>query len=161
MSKTIKTLHYPFTLIQYHVGILLTFSLCIIQGCNFEDCGECFTPPIPITFEILDHDTRENLFSNGTYNPDELTIENINDNSIIPFKYFSESNQIVVSSIGWKTETVNYIFKIDTDSLFTLHVDAERISEECCSFTRYNEILIENSSYEFTGDTEVYSILVD
>ena len=150
-----------FKTIFYIPGILIAYSLFIIQGCKFGDCGECFSPPFDFTFEILDHVTGENLFSNGRYNPDSISVQNMDDNSLIPFDFVSESDLLVINSIGWKTETVNYIFIVGSDSLFSLHVEAERASEDCCTFTRYHEIIIENSSFEFVAHSGIYNILVD
>ncbi len=85
------------------------------------------------------------------------------DSSDIEFTFIDENNfnVIQVNSIGWKTETINILVKIFNDNIFNLYVNAERLNENCCSFTRYNEIRIENSEFEFDSEKGIYKILVE
>lgn len=144
-----------FVLRSFFVLALLTF-----QGCLEKECGACFTPPSPFVFEIVDKTTRENLFSNGTYLPEDIEVVTSND---VPIEYsFNDENGlnlIVISRIGWQTEKVNLSVKISDEDIFSLYVDAERLSEDCCSFTRYNDIKIEISAFELDANTGIYRIL--
>ena len=45
--------------------------------------------------------------------------------------------------------------------IFDFYVDAERKSENCCSFTQYNEISITASEFELDTQTGIYKILVE
>lgn len=129
------------------------------QGCNI-DCGECFTPPAPFLFEIVDKATGENLFTNGTYESADIQIINTIDNTDLEFTFTDENdvNIIQIHPIGWITEKVSVLVKLADKNIFNLYVDAERVSENCCSFTRYNEIKIENSDFELDIKTGIYKI---
>lgn len=140
----------------------LLFTIMIIsQGCS--DCGECFTPPDPFNFEIVDSATKENLFTNGTYVPSQIEVINTNDNKHVEYSFISQenSNLIQINSIGWQTEIVDILLRIADKNIFSLHVDAESVHEDCCSFTRYHEIKIENCEFEFDSSLNLYRILVD
>jgi hypothetical protein len=140
--------------------------LLLTQSCKKENACEgllCFTPPGPFRFELVDKLTGENLFTNGTYTPNEIKVINLYDQSNVSFTFIDENdyNIIMINSIGWKTETINYSINISNESLFELFVDAERLNGECCDYTEYKEIRIENSEFELNQTNGLYKILVD
>ena len=139
--------------------------LFIIQGCANNDCEDqlCFTPPHSFNFEVVDKASGENLFSNGTFSPDQIEVLNAADNSDLQFNFMDEDdiNLISIYSIGWETEIVDVLLKISNTNILDLHVDAERVSENCCSFTRYHEIRIDNAEYEFNSQTGIYTVFIE
>ncbi len=141
--------------------ILILFTI-IIQGCNNNDCGECFTPPQSFEFEIVDKTSGENLFTNGTFDSNEITItDNLNNNEPVEFSFISENNinLIRIGSIGWKTEIVNLKIDISDSHIFSFYVDTERRMEDCCSYNEYNEISVTDSEFELDSQTGIYKIL--
>ncbi|WP_281228305.1 hypothetical protein [Flavobacterium aquiphilum] len=148
-------------------SLLLVLFFIIFQSCRNEgdDCDNilCFTPPHSFQFEIIDKTTGENLLTNGTYKPENISIKNVlNNNEQVSFNVITENNRnvIVINSIGWKTEKVNLQVKANDNLIFSLYVDAERKNEECCSYTQYNEIKITDSEFEVDKQTGIYKILV-
>jgi hypothetical protein len=146
--------------------ILAIIILIFTQSCKKkDDCEDisCFTPPNPFRFELVDKLTRENLFTNGTFNSSDIKVINLADQSAVEFRFIDENdyNIIQINTIGWKTEIVNYSIQISTVNIFNLYVNAERLDEDCCSFTRYKEIKIENSDFEINQTNGIYKILVD
>ena len=134
------------------------------MSCKNNDCDKlCFTSPEPFQFELVDATTGENLFTNKTYESRYIKVINIEDENRVDFNFISENNYniLVLQDLGWQTEIVNYSIQINDKELFTLYVDAERNSEDCCSFTRYNEIKIENSNYTFDKGKGLYTILIE
>lgn len=137
----------------------------VFQACGTsEDCEDyaCFTPPSSFMFELVDQ-SGENLFTNGTFEPDQIEITTLENNENIDFSFIDENNANVIQirSIGWETETVEFSVSIGPEEIFQFYVDAERVSEDCCSFTRYNEIRIDNAEYEINEENGVYKILVE
>lgn len=111
------------------IKLTLILVLVIIQSCNNDDCGECFTPPQGFSFEIVDKTSGENLFTNGTFNSNEITItDNLNNNESVEFSLLIENdiNLIQIGSIGWKTEIVNLKINISDNHIFNFYVDAEK-----------------------------------
>jgi hypothetical protein len=147
-------------------AILVIVILIITQSCEIvNDCEgyACFTPPHPFGFELVDKSTGENLFTNGTFNSNDIKVINLDDQSKVEFTFIAENdyNIIQINTIGWNTEIVNYSIQISTENIFNLFVNAERLNENCCSFTRYKEIRIENSEFELDQTNGLYKILVD
>jgi len=143
--------------------ILILFTI-IFQGCNNDDCGDCFTPPQGFSFEIVDKTSGENLFTNGTFESENIEItDNLNNNEAIEFSFISENdiNLIQIGSIGWETEIVNLKINISDNYIFDFYVDAERKMGDCCSYTEYNEITIADSEFELDTQTGIYKILVE
>lgn len=133
--------------------IALFFFLCRCNKCRDI---ECCTPPRYYSFEIIDRQTRENLFTNGTYNDGQVNITR--DYSLI----MGDSISIIeIYGIGWQTEIVNCSICISDQIEFNLYVNAERVSENCCSFTKIHDFKIENIDYEINNETGLISILVD
>jgi len=142
--------------------IILFLTLSCKKENECEDIA-CFTPPSPFAFELVDKLTGENLFTNGTFNSNDIKVINIDDQRNVQFTFIDENdyNIIQINTIGWKTEIVNYSIQISTENIFNLYVSAERLNENCCSFTRYKEIKIENSEFELNQTNGLYKILVD
>lgn len=146
------------------INILFVSLLFLIQACKIEEkCGECFSPPGAFTFSLVDKLTGENLFTNGTYKPEQLEVLNSADSTKIEYSFIPDqkNNFIRIYSIGWKTEKINVTVKVLNKPIFSLYVDAVRKSEKCCTFTEYREVLIQNVDFELDAATGIYTIRVD
>ena len=141
------------------------FTLLLTQACDTDDCESqlCFTPPLGFSFELIDKDSGENLFSNGSYDADDIEVVNINDNSKREFGFISENelNIIRIGSIGWETEITDVVLKVGDKTILNLYVDSERVFENCCGFTKYNEIRIDNAEYEFNQQSGIYTVYIE
>ncbi|WP_424494595.1 hypothetical protein [Salinimicrobium sp. GXAS 041] len=148
------------------IFIRLFFAMfLLLQSCaTDQECEDlsCTTPPVSFIFELVDSATGENLFTNGTYTPSQIEINNLNDDDNIAYTFIDENevNLIQIASIGWESGVTNIALELDSERMVTLYVDAERVTDDCCNFTRYNEVRIET---EFGLDEQdgVYRILVD
>ena len=147
-------------LILIAVMILLSAQACVDKDC--EDVL-CFTPPMLFSFELVDKDSGENLFTNGSYDSDEIEVVNVNDNSRREFTFISEDglNIIQIGSIGWENEIAEVVLKVGDQTILNVYVDSERVSENCCNFTKYNEIRIDNADYELDQQSGIYTVLID
>lgn len=141
---------------------LFLFTLLFFQACHME-CGECFTPPASFAFELVDKESGENVFANGTYISADLEIINLADSSAVEYSFIAENNFniIVINSIGWKTEIVNCSFNLSAKHICNFHVDAERLNDDCCSYTVYNEMEIADAEYAWDNSRGIYQILVE
>ena len=145
------------------VYLFLILFASLLQSCDNDDCGACFTPPQGFVFELVDAETGGNLFTSGIYNPEDISVVNAVDDTERAFQFISENqlNVIQIQEVGWETEIVNLEIKIGEDTVFNLYVNAERTTDDCCSFTKYNEIEIRNTDFELDSQTGVYKILVE
>ncbi len=145
------------------LNLVLILLAVIFQSCNNDDCGDCFTPPENFKFELVDKASGENLFTNGTFEPNQIEITNILNNSSTEFTFISENNLnlIQINGIGFQTEIVDLKIDIANTHIFNFYVDAERKKGDCCSFTEYKEIRISDSEFELNTQTGVYKILVE
>lgn len=144
--------------------IALILLIVIFQSCSNEDCDSCFTPPESFRLELIDRESGENLLTNGTYKPKDLTLTDVlNNNEAVEFTFLSENdtNLIHIGSIGWETEIVNLKMAVSGTPVFELYVDAERKTDACCSFTEYNKITITHSEFELNTQTGIYRVFVE
>lgn len=135
--------------------------LLFLAACS-DDCGECFTPPSPFVFEIVDAETGENLFGNGTYAPEQIKIISEGNAGNAGYSFLSENdiNLLQINGIGWKTETVSLWITASTDTLFSLKVSARRETVECCSFTQFTDVQIGWSDFVYNPGTGIYLVSV-
>lgn len=144
--------------------LFLTLFTCL--SCSKKgDCEDmaCFTPPPSFVFEIVAKESGENLFANGTYDPNQIKIINLDTDSSVDFTFLddNDANLITIHSIGWKTEIVNLKTTVSDKLLFNLYVDAERKTENCCSFTELNKVEVRNTEFQRNPMTGIYTILVE
>lgn len=134
----------------------------ILIHASCEECGECFSPPSDFHFEFLDAENKENLFTNGTFKSDQISILNQANNNKVAFQFIDENdlNVLVINSIGWETEQITLSIQISDNEVFTLYVDAQRVSEKCCSFTRYQKVEVKGVAYEIDEYDYQYQILI-
>lgn len=139
--------------------------LIAIHGCEDKNCEEylCTTPPSAFIFELVDKSTGENLFTNGTYDHSEIEVLSSNTDTPQEFTFITDNNLnlLSINSIGWQSETETLLINISNENIFNLYVEAELVSEDCCSFTRYHEIRIENCDFDIEPTTGYYQILIE
>ncbi|WKK65999.1 hypothetical protein [Lutimonas zeaxanthinifaciens] len=143
---------------------LVLALLMVVLSCSDKDCEDidCFTPPFIFTFDIQDKESGENLFENGTYTEDQIEVVNKSDGSERAYQFIGgEINFLRIPSIGWETEIAEVVIKLDGQEAFTLFVDVERLTENCCNFSKYNETRIDNADYEYDQQREIYRIYLE
>jgi hypothetical protein len=145
--------------------LVALIALLFTQACDNNDCEDilCFTPPMGFAFDLVDKDSGENLFTNGSYDSDDIELLNVLDNSKKEFSFISEDdiNIIQIGSIGWDSEIEEVVLKVGDAIILNLYVDSERVSENCCNFSKYNEIRIDNAEYELDQQSGIYTIFIE
>jgi hypothetical protein len=133
----------------------------IATSCE-EDCDECFTPPAPFVFELV-NETGENIFTIKSFNQNQLTIIQNSTNQFIEYQFISENdlNLIEINSIGWTTEQVELSFQLDDFEIFSFSVNAKVETEDCCTFTRYSNISIDGADFEPGEESGIYRVTID
>ncbi len=140
--------------------LIATFVL--VLSCK-KDCNECFSPPQPLLFELVDKEYGYNLISNGSITSVDIKISNSLDNHSLGFNIIKVDDKDLISlnSIGWKTETTSCKFIIFNEAVFTVQVEAKRMTDDCCTHTKYEKIQVELSDNEIYPTNGIYKILMD
>lgn len=143
--------------------LFFLFLFFAILGCS-SDQVECTTPPEHFVFQFIDKDSGENLFSNGTFDAkQQIIVISLKDARIIQLSTVNTENGYTLSigDIGWINEKISYeIAFYQGKTIFSLNVDAERISGKC-NYTQYNSVQIINADFERDKTTGIYKILID
>lgn len=145
-------------------GILLVLLvLSALFSCQ-NDCKDvlCFTPPRTYNFELIGKSSGNDLLAAGPYSYNQISVIDRETNKSVTFNRTGNDsiNLIQFDMIGWKTEVVDYQVTIADSIHFGLYVDATRTNENCCSFTRYNDIKIEDTEYKLDSLTGIYKIFI-
>lgn len=146
---------------------VLLLGMLSFQGCKKIDCTgyDCFTPPEPFIFELLDKNTKENLFSNGTLDSTQIEVLDTLTNNSVDFKFLTEDsiNVVVIYGIGWQLDrkAVDVVLRVSGTDIVNVYVDSETLSEECCTFVKYYEVKIGNANYTQDKDSGWYQVLVN
>jgi hypothetical protein len=145
--------------------VLMVFVAFMVLSCNVDKCDVlCNSGPLGLNFELLDKTTGENLFTNGTFDPADIVVLDLdNNNNSVQFTFNNENdiNTINLGPFGWGTNIANYALKVGETTIFTLHVDAEKIEEECCSRVVLNKLTIYGADYSQNPETGIYEVLVE
>jgi hypothetical protein len=139
---------------------LLALTIALITT-SCEDCGECFTPPFPFIFELVNEEG-ENIFTNESFNQHQLSIVRTSNEQNLEYQLISENehNYIEIGSIGWTTEQVKLSFRLDETEVFTFYVNAIRKTEDCCAYTKYDDIILEGANYVRNERTGIFKVTV-
>lgn len=145
--------------------IFLLFAAFLLNSCGVDNCDvDCNSGPLSLNFQLLDKATGENLFTNGTFDKEDIKVLNLdNNNSNVPFTFYDENdiNIINLGPFGWGNNIANYLLKVGEQDIFTLRIDAEEKTENCCSFVQVNKLEIENTEFSQNNETGIYEVLVD
>ena len=143
---------------------MLLIVFFTILGCKINDCDDiaCFTPPPDFTFELIDKTTGENLFTNETLKSENIQVLNEKGEKI-SFQFISEKelNVFSLNEIGWDLDPHLYTITVDTSVEFTLELDMEEKSENCCTFFKTETFQISGYTYEQSDSSDIYSIKID
>lgn len=145
--------------------ILMFFAVFVLSSCTVDHCDVlCDSGPLGLSFELLDKTTGKNLFTNGTFERNDIEVLDLdNNNSMVEYGFISENviNLITLGPFGWEKKIANYSLKVDTLNIFTLNVDAEEKTEDCCSFVQVNKVEIKNAESQQNPETGVYEVFVE
>jgi len=149
-------------IVKTNLSILTFIITLIFRGCQFE-CPECNSPPPIFTFDLVNKSSGESVFKDDISQQYNLRIRDFAKNEDIDFELIPSDtlNLIQISSIGWVTEIVEYQFRWSNKNIFRLYVDSERVSEDCCEFTRTNEIRIDSADYEQDHFHGFYKVFIE
>ena len=140
--------------------LLLIITTFTLFNCSKDNCNSPYVPSQTFIFQFVDKISGENLFTNGTYELEQIQIINTVNNFPTEFVFTSENN-IEINSTYWETEIINLKFDITNSHIFDFYADGEIIIRECFSYTEYNEVTIEGSEFELDSITGIYQILVE
>lgn len=149
-------------MIRFITKLMFLIAILSFQSC-IKECAYCFTSPEIFVFELVDKNSQENLFTNGTYSPEAIEVINLADGRSVEYSFIDEDeiNVFRIHTIGWKTEAVNYSINVADKHIFNFYVDAERLRDRCCSYTVYNEIIIEDIEFSVDNIYGTYTIIVE
>jgi len=78
------------------------------ESCHKVDCTgyDCSTPPKPFVFELLDENTKENLFAIGTLDSTQIEVLDVLDSHLVGFVFLGEDSLKLISiwDIGWENQ---------------------------------------------------------
>ena len=155
---------------KYFIMKIKVLVLFFIAGFAFNSCSvdncevDCNSGPLVLNFELLNKATGENLFTNNTFDQADIQVFDIdNSNSSVEYVFINEDNRNIISlgPFGWGTNIANYVLKVGVRDIFTLKIDAEQKTEDCCSFVQINQLEIKNAEYSQNPETGIYEILVE
>ena len=148
---------------QYKL-LLYLFYATLLASCGVNNCDYyCDTGPLNMSFVLLDSESGENLFTNGTYHLDELQIIDLeNDNTTVPYIFISENdmNQLVLGPFGDGINTAHYAITINTEILFSISLKTEEISDTCCTSIVLNQFNIHGAEFNQNETSGVFEVFI-
>lgn len=129
---------------NYFILVLIAWVFC---SCN--DCKDiaCFTPPPQLSFNLVDKNTELNIFQSSAYNTNLVNVTDANNIDVdFELVFIDEETLIISNTIGWETEEANLIIHLGDQEVAKVYVNALREKGKCCSFTVFEELLINDEA---------------
>jgi len=126
------------------VLILLSFLgvSCGVDPCDF-DCSE---GPVLVKIVLVDKNTGENLFRNGTFHRKNLKIKNHDE--VVDFLWHDLQYQIILGPFDHQLPKDEYVFFMENRQLFTLAFRIDEQEEKCCTILSEKEITADGTVLE-------------
>ncbi len=147
------------------LSFLFIVILFVCIGCEkMRNCGECFTPPDPISFKIIDSISGNNLISPNGFSSDSLQLYYFSDSlkKNVKFEiYGNEVNRRIVSNeLSWNSISENnyYYLYLSYKDVNTLFVNTEIITENCCTWHELKDFKINGKTIEYDSNEFVFII---
>ncbi len=137
----------------------LCFVILIFSSCE-KDCPIAETGPVGFSFEVLDKETGENLFLNGTYDKNQISIHDLAGGSVDFSVTEADTLYWINVMLGWETKTDVYTVQIGSEVEFDIAFSLVKIDGECNDPTKLEELKIEGIESEVDEETHVTKILV-
>lgn len=141
--------------------VFITLFISSFVSCSIiDDCSNmlCNSGPAGFRLELVDSQTGENLFTNGTYEESQLSLTQIAGDSDGDWNFISE-NDLNIIQIG-TFESLTYSVKIAGDEIFQVDIDAEGVTGHCCFHTQVNDFQISGAEFEQDEETGIYRVLI-
>ena len=133
------------------ITALLLLILLVQTSCDKigKECGECFTPPPTFIFQFIDKDNGENLFSNNTFDINNVSVTD-EKNEKVEFEYLTENgiNVLNLKLIGWNLDPKSYTIKLNDTTSVNFDLNMNEMHSECCSFFEIEHFEVYYYEYE-------------
>jgi hypothetical protein len=140
---------------------LIVFTASFISCNSKEDCDgiDCSTPPGPLYLELIDANTMENMFEAGIVDTNDVAVFN-KDFEIQKFNYIKDSYLLELPEITFYTGPNIYQINIFEQSILSFKLDMSRVTEDCCTFYRFNDFQVTGYDYDFNEATLTAKIYI-
>ncbi|MCB7481709.1 hypothetical protein [Christiangramia sediminis] len=144
------------TILKY----LFLFTVISIQSCSDDDDSDCSARLCAegsalLEFKIVDIETGENIAGSIISGP-EIEVTNTSSGAEVNYDFITENDLNIL-----RIRTANsseYSIQYGEEEIFKLSIDAEMITEGCCSSTKINELSISGADFEIEEETGIYII---
>lgn len=152
------------------MGIIALFTL--MTACSTDDnalssadCGNVICAPGNLFLQFLDSETGEDVFFNGTYDVDALTIIDLNTNE--PFEFLTgsaaefETTQVALNPFFESREAVSLRLSVDQGFETDLSFDVVFVEGVCCIGNEYSNVVFTGvDSIENTQGVAFYRVFL-
>ena len=125
---------------------ILIISLLTIMSVSCCPKYELVFPTVII--ELRDSTSGEDLFVNGTYIIDSVSITNSGPDEV-NFQFTEEQNSTLISLSPSQEQ---YIFSVGSQLIFDITIDKFIVEKRCYSSTKVSNVWTNTFKYEATGD---------
>ena len=144
------------------IGLFLIIITVSLVSCN-DKCDEG-NQPTPASFfvEIIDETTGENVFENETYTMQQITIEDLDEDSI-PYEFIENLNVIQIFPKVSNPTGNSILIKLNNETTLQMdeidvNYDVSSSAGECFTTFKIENILFPNNTSELVESVHVIKI---
>ena len=141
---------------------LIVLLLLAISCHSKDDCGDCFTPPPQLNFDIVDAITGETLFLNETLTAESLRVYD-ELGAKVEFELVFQRERYIISlnEIGWELESKIYTIELSPDIKVFFELDMDQVSSDCYTYFEVKEFNVLDYEYEELVPTGIIQIKIE
>lgn len=147
---------------------LFLFFACLFFtnfGCDKCKETECFTPPSPLRFQLVDKDSGEDLVINGTYKVEEVSVISIEGNKKHALQYSKQSETEGIFAdpeIGWvaAAEKFKYMLKLDSAKILTFTYETREVNQHCCTIIELVNFKVDSIETLYLSQKDVHQLKI-
>ena len=140
---------------------LLLLILLVQTSCDKigKECGECMSPPPTFMFKFVDKDSGENLFTNKTFEIENVSVKDKNGEEV-DFEFITEDNINILNlkTVGWELSPNSYTIKLSENTSVNFELDIDEKHTECCTY--YEVKAFDLKGYEYEREYDYGFIIV-
>jgi hypothetical protein len=141
--------------------VFIIFYLFLFSCDKAEDCPEASTGPPYFFVEIVDSATNENVFTNGTYTENQLSVSTYPLTSSFSYSFLSENNENLISiTPSWTEGVFKTTLKLDNQAVIPLTTYIVKRESRCHTNYFIENLVIDGFEYQIDVETGIYKIKI-
>ncbi|WP_339889200.1 hypothetical protein [uncultured Flavobacterium sp.] len=140
----------------------ILFFLFLFSCDKADDCPEASTGPPYFFVEIVDSTTNENVFTNGTYTENQLSVSTAPATNTNSYFFIAQDNANIIQIIpSWSEGTFTTTITLDNQISIPIVSEVYKSETRCTTNYFLKSVTVQGFEYEVETENGFYKIKID